>query len=334
MKIFSKFFWFLFLFLVGCEHKPPANTPSFLIIWEWKAPQQNFIRQTSIQDNTVFLLLNNGEIAYFSLDRPHEITTGKLPFEGLISVLWTTKTSNEYSGVAWTTAGTKSSLTWFSTSLATNITNTQPPTFAITQTLSLTYTKIYGLWQINDTLFWAADDTLFMLPIDSQPDQPQKIPFPFPFPIVDAARYKNTLYLAQQDKGLSIVDLKTKKTTNFSWIIGSVESVVVVEKEHTLILGDRINGLRAYDIQNPWNPRFISVYESLGNTLDLALSPQGFWLADQYNGVSLLSLKEGHLSLRTNITGRVISHVLYLPGKEKLLLWHNDLFSIASVSNQ
>lgn len=330
MKSFRKIFWFLFIFLVACEQKNPSRSFSFSVSWEWQAPQNAFIQDAHAIGEFVFLTLNTGEIAFFPIERPNEITL--LPFSesGLISLLWLSANTNEAQGIAWTTTGNSQSLVWFSLGLS--FSNTNTPSI-ITQA-SLTYNQIYGMAKISNVLFWAADGLFFSQDASSSflPDSPQSLPFPYPFRIWSIAQYQSMLYIAQGDKGLTLIDQKRKRITNYSWIIGSIRSLSVLPQEKRLILADRINGVRAYDIHSPWTPSFLAVYEALGNTMDIALTPAGIWLADQYNGISLLKLQDNIFVLLTNIQGRVVSHVIPLHNGEKLLFWHQDRVLLTTVN--
>ncbi|MFN4217406.1 MAG: hypothetical protein ACK4HQ_08420, partial [Brevinematales bacterium] len=307
MKSFQKIFWILFIFLVACEQKNPSRFFSFSISWEWQAPQNAFIQDVQAVGNYIFLTLNTGNIGFFPLDRPDEIRFLDFADDGVISIFWFAANTSEAEGIVWTTTGNNQNLIWFSLSLSTS--NTNKPSM-ITQA-SLTYNQIYGISHISNTLFWAADGLLFSQQTSSSflPSSPESIPFPYPFRIWGIDQYQSILYIVQGDKGLTLVDQKRKKITNYSWIIGSISSLSVLPREKRLILADRINGIRLYDIQSPWKPSFLAVYETLGNTMDIALTPSGLWLADQYNGISFLQLKEDSLTLLTNIQGRVVSHV-------------------------
>ncbi|MFN3660994.1 MAG: hypothetical protein ACK4TN_07160, partial [Brevinematales bacterium] len=269
-------------------------------------------------------------IGFFSLDRPNEIRFFELAENGIISILWLSANTNEAEGIAWTTTGQNQNLIWFSLSLSPS--NTNRP-FMITQA-SLTYNQIYGISRISNTLFWAADGFLFSQQTSSSflPNSPESIPFPYPFRIWSIDQYQSMLYIAQGDKGLTLVDQKRKKVINYSWIIGSISSLIVLPQEKRLILADRINGIRLYDIQSPWKPSFLAVYETLGNTMDIDLTPSGLWLADQYNGISFLQLKENSLVLLTNIQGRVVSHVRAFKNGQKLLFWHQDKLILTTVN--
>lgn len=330
MKYFWKIFCFLFTITASCGQKSTHERLLFQMYWEWKTPQNALIRDVTALEKKVFLTLNTGEIAFFSPEHPHEIQRLILPTEGLLTILWLTNLTNTYYGILWTTRGETHTLLWFSTQLSN--TNNE---LIITPLFTQSYTQVYSLWCDDDSLWWAADKTIFRQ-TNGFPFPPQaieSIPFPYPYRIVKAARYKDILYLAQADKGLTILDIKRKKATNYTWIIGSIESIDIQPEEKMLFLGDRINGVRAYSIHNPWSPTFIAAYEALGNTFDIALSPEGIWMADQYNGISLLSFKDRTFSLKTNITGRVISRVMTIQNGRKLLLWHNDALILANVND-
>ncbi|MCX7883306.1 MAG: hypothetical protein N2314_08810 [Brevinematales bacterium] len=334
MKSFRKFFWFLFLIFVSCGQKTPSSGSTFSILWEWQAPQNAFIQDATSIGEYVFLTLNTGEVAFFPVARPHEIRLFPFPLTGVVSLTWISHSSNEFLGIAWTTTGNTQSLVWFSFSpWITNTTNSSQIS-AFSPLASLTYQQISGIAKIAHTLFWVADGFLFSQDIQSSflPNNPSSLPMPYAYRIWHAIQYQHILYLAQGDKGLTLVDLKRNKTTNYSWIIGSIGSLLLLPEEKKLILADRINGVRAYDISSPWTPTFHAVYEALGNTMDIALTKQGLWLADQYNGISLLKLEEKKFILLTNIQGRVMSHVLSLDNGEKLLFWHQDKILLTSVN--
>ncbi len=337
MKYFSRIFLFFLWTLAACGPRSSFRQPNLLIKWEWKTPKNAFIQTASILNSHVLLTLNTGEVVIFPVERPSSLQRFSLPLEGLIKILWVTNTSNTYYGIAWTTAGSSQSLLWFSTDIDL-LTPLSPSNTNHTITLAtlstLTYNQVYGVWHDNESLFWAADNTLFFVPLTNTfpPQEPASLSFPYPYRISSAIRHENTLYIAQGENGLTLLDLKRKRSTNYSWIIGSIESLTIIEKEKTLIMADRINGVRAYSIRNPWKPEFIAVYEALGNTLDITLSSNGLWLADQYNGVSLLKFENRNFSLLTNITGRVISHIMPLDEAGNLLLWHQDSVLLTSVN--
>ncbi|URA10774.1 LVIVD repeat-containing protein [Thermospira aquatica] len=337
MKSFFRIFPFFVVILLACGHRSSFRQANFLIEWEWKTPKNAFIQTANILHSNILVTLNTGEIAIFPVERPSSIQKFFLPLEGIIKILWLTNFSNTFYGLAWTTTGSSQNLLWFSTDMdiqpiPSSQTNTNK--LAVTPLSSLAYKEIYGVWYDQETLFWAADNTLFFVFLTNAipPREFMTLSFPYPYRISSALKYENVLYIAQGEKGLTLLDLKRKRITNYSWIIGSIESLALIEKEQILIMADRINGVRAYSIQNPWKPEFVAVYEALGNTLDVALSPNGLWLADQYNGISLLKFENRTFSLLTNIPGRVVSHLLPLSDKGKLLLWHQDNLLLTSVN--
>ncbi len=111
-------------------------------------------------------------------------------------------------------------------------------------------------------------------------------------PAMDVVNGKFYRYVAAGSGGLLMLDLKSGRIVNrFSNALSMAQRVVI--QSNLLVLADRMNGIRFFELDSEGNPEYIYQYDTTGDAFSLFLRSNGreLLLADGANGLVWLGIK-------------------------------------------